>query len=224
MRKIKYLMFIIVLIALGIVLYQFGIRYFLENQVLKQVIERLSADSRVAQAIVTKVKCNAASDRDLTTIKFVEYDTNGEPLPAKYFTFSGNIIQFQSLVVRFDDSYVKSGDKLRGRSIYLFWKIFMLDGKNTEVFDLVNINEVPEGYRISKVKNPFEEKIWQGFWKYALDTAARRNNGIKNAQIEAPGMKFVPGVIYTIKIEHDGGLRVDTSEIPEILRGEKVPF
>jgi hypothetical protein len=33
--------------------------------------------------------------------------------------------------------------------------------------------------------------------------------GIKNAQIEAPGTKFVPGLIYTIKIEHDGGLRID---------------
>ena len=39
----------------------------------------------------------------------------------------------------------------------------------------------------------------------------------------APGTKFVPGKLYTIKIEHDGGLRIDVSPLPEILAGEKIP-
>jgi hypothetical protein len=43
---------------------------------------------------------------------------------------------------------------------------------------------------------------------------------VKNAQIEAPGSIFVPGTIYTIKIEYDGGLRIDAKPIPEILKGE----
>ena len=47
--------------------------------------------------------------------------------------------------------------------------------------------------------------------------------GIKNAQIEAPGTKFLPGYLYTLKIEHDGGLRIDTSTIPPIMRGEIIP-
>jgi len=223
MRKIKYLTILILIIALGVIFYQFGIRYFIENQILKQVISRLNADSRIAQVMVTKVKHDVLANRDFTTIKFVEFDVKGKALTPKYFTFSGNLIQFQSLVVRFTDSCVESGDSLRGKSIYLFWKIFMLDDKNTEVFDLASVNEVPRGYKISNSRNSFEEKIWKNFWGYALSSKAGLNGGIKNAQIEAPGTKFIPGVIYTIKIEHDGGLRIDTSDIPEILKGEKIP-
>ena len=65
-------------------------------------------------------------------------------------------------------------------------------------------------------------KLWEEFWNYALDPKARERSGIKNAQIEAPGSMFLPGTIYTIKIEHDGGLRIDTRPVPEILKGEKV--
>jgi hypothetical protein len=223
MRKIKYITILILVIALGFVFYHFGIKYFIENQILKQVISRLNADSRIAQVMVSNVRHDILTNRDFTTIKFVEFDVKGKALVPKYLTFSGNLIQFQSLVIRFNDSYVATGDSLRGKSIYLFWKVFMLDGKNTEVFDLAGVNEVPLGYKISNSRNSFEEKIWKNFWEYALSSKAGLNKGIKNAQIEAPGTKFIPGIIYTIKIEHDGGLRIDTSEIPEILKGEKLP-
>lgn len=223
MKKINYLLNLLVVAALLFLAYQFGIKYFLENQVLKQVISRLNASSRVAEVIVTNVRYDNENRKDLTTIKFVEYDTNNKPLPPRYFTFSGNTIQFQSLVVRFNDAYVEAGDKLRGRSIYLFWKVFLLDGANTKVYDLVNINEVPKAYRISRMRNNFEEKIWRKFWNYALNPQEAKRMGIKNAQIEAPGTRFIPGFIYTINIEHDGGLRIDTLLIPEIIRGEKIP-
>ncbi|MFA6282363.1 MAG: hypothetical protein WCY05_07695, partial [Candidatus Omnitrophota bacterium] len=137
MKKIKYLLILLVVAVILVIFYEFGIKYFFENQVLKQVINRLSADTRVAEVIVTEVAYDKINRRDLTTIKFVEYDTNDKPLAPRYFTFSGNTIQFQSLVVRFDDAYVKSGDRLRGKSIYLFWKVFLLDGENTRVYDLV---------------------------------------------------------------------------------------
>ena len=48
--------------------------------------------------------------------------------------------------------------------------------------------------------------------------------GIKNAQIEAPGTRFVPGMLYTVKIEHDGGMRIDAQTLPLILKGEKAVF
>ncbi len=222
MRKIKLLISLAVIAALLFLAGNFGVKYFLENRILKQVINRLTADSRVAEAIVTNVQYDAVNKKDLTTIKFVEYDIDNKPLPPRYFTFSGNTIQFQSLVVRFNDTYVKAGDKLRGKSIYLFWKVFLLDGANTKVYDLVNIDEIPQAYKLPRVRNKFEEKIWNNFWEYALNPQKAETMGIKNAQIEAPGTRFVPGFIYTINIEHDGGLRIDTLLIPEILKGERI--
>ncbi len=193
-----------------------------ENVILKKVIERLSADSRIAEVIVSEVRREPKENKTYTTIKFQEYDSNSQPLPPQYFTFSSNIIQFQSLVIRFDDFYVKSGHPLKGKSAYLFMKVFALKDKDTEVFELSRINEVPKGYRAEEKVSVFEQRLWQEFWLYALEPQTAKRSGIKNAQIEAPGTKFVPGMLYTLKIEHDGGMRVDASPLPNILKSEKV--
>ncbi len=203
------------------------VRHRAENEALKQIIARLEADSRIAQVLVTGVRDDPENGETLTTIKVLEIDAQGRPLAPRFFTFSGNIIQFQSLVVRFDDSYVTSGHKLKGHSAYLFLKVFFLNGPRTEVFDMTPLREIPEGYKIdfrNKAAVGLQKDFWDRFWAYALDPAAARRVGIKNAQIEAPGTKFIPGILYTIKIEHDGGMRIDSEPIPEILKGERIVF
>ena len=220
---------IVIWIAVGLIIvggylfYQYAMRFELENRMLRQVIGRLTADSRIAEALVTDVVYDPLMAKHKTTIKFLEYDTKGNPLQPKYFTFFGNIIQFESLVVRFDSAFVENGDALKGKSAYLFWKVFFLDGANTQEYDISKIKEIPEGYKIDGNKNSYEVEFWRRFWEYAFDPKLAKANGIKNAQIEAPGTKFIPGMIYTIKIEHDGGIRIDASPIPNILKGEKIP-
>src|SRR4030042_4368754 len=196
----------------------------IENHLLKKVIERLTADSRVAEVIVTDVKRDTKTKKTYTTIKFLEYDTKLNPLEPKYFTFSGNVIQFQSMVMRFDDFYVKKGHPLKGKSAYLFMKAFMLTDRGAETFEITKVNEIPSGYKTADVKNAFEKRLWKRFWEYALNPKEAGKVGIKNAQIEAPGTKFIPGMIYTIKIEHDGGLRIDAKPVAPILKNEKIKF
>src|SRR3989338_11556876 len=210
------------ILAAGFIFYEFYYKNVLENKVLKAMVERLQADSRVAEVAVTNVEYNPLTSRHMTTIKFLEFDTRGQPLEPKYFTFAGNIIQFQSLVVRFDDSFVRNADALRGKSAYLFWKVFMLGGERTQEYPVTNVNEVPAGYKIEGPRNSFETEVWRNFWQYALDPERAKLKGIKNAQIEAPGTQFVPGLIYTLRIEHDGGIRIDAHRIPDVLRGERV--
>jgi len=192
------------------------------NRILHKVIERLSADSRIAEVLVSKSVYNENTKKIETTIKFLEYDSQNKPLEPRYFTFQGNIIQFQCLVIRFQDKLVQAGDKLRGKSAYLFLKVFALDGPKTQEFELTSLHEIPKGYKIEGKTNKYETKLWEDFWTYALDPKARDREGIKNAQIEAPGSIFLPGTIYTIRIEHDGGIRIDTRPIPEILKGEQL--
>ncbi len=222
MKKIIKITISLLIITGTILLVLFGWNYYHENKILNKIINRLEADSRIAKVMVTAISSNKENSKNLTTIKFLEYNTKGQPLKPKYFTFSGNIIQFQSLVIRFDDIYIRKKDKFRGKSAYLFWKAFMLDGENTEEYTITRLNKVPKGYEVIKGKSGFEEKLWKKFWTYAFDNKKANNMGIKNAQIEAPGTKFIPGMIYTIKIEHDGGMRIDSEPVPEILRGEKI--
>jgi len=100
----------------------------------------------------------------------------------------------------------------------------MLDGAKTQEYDITKINEVPQGYKLEDEENPVEAKFWSRFWEYALDPQRAKLRGIKSAQIEAPGTMFIPGNLYTIKIEHDGGLRIDAVPLSKILRGEKIPL
>ena len=199
-------------------------KYLGETRTLREIIKRLNADSRIAEVLVTSVETDAASGKNRTTIKFLEYDAKGNPLTPKYFTFLGNIIQFQSMVIRFEDRYVQSGNYLKGKSAYIFMKVFCLDGKDTEIFDINNINEIPTGYEVKGENRDFQKALWRRFWQYALDPGNANRIGIKNAQIEAPGTKFLPGILYTVKIEHDGGMRIDAKPLPDILKGEKVDF
>ncbi len=224
--KAKTLRSIFIILLCGVLGYQgYAVvtRTIHENAILKKVITRLEADSRVAEILVTGVNFNEVDQTTYTTIKFLEYDTRGNPLEPKYFNFSGNIIQFQSLVVRFDDMYIRQAHRLKGKSAYLFWKVFMLNGKNTQEYVITKVNEVPRGYRLENQEDPIEAKFWSRFWEYALDPQRAKSDGIKNAQIEAPGTMFIPGNLYTIKIEHDGGLRIDSAHLSKILLGEKIP-
>jgi hypothetical protein len=195
---------------------------FNREHVYQQMLERLQAESRAAQVLVTGVNYDEKLHRNMTTIKFVEDDSKGLPLPPKYFTFSGNLIQFQSLVVRFEDKFVAAGDRFKGRSVYLFWKVFMLDGPRTQEFPITEVNEVPGGYKIPGKTSGFENRFWKDFWRFAFDEVKARDAGVKSVQIEAPGALFIPGYLYTIHIEHDGGLRIDAKPVEPILQGEKV--
>ena len=222
MKKIRNIFYIFFLTVVCITGFQLYSKFLRENDILRQVISRLNADSRAAEVLVTGVQFDETTKKTYTTIKFLEYDSAGKPVLPKYFTFSGNILQFQSLVIRFEDIYIQRGDWLKGKSAYIFWKVFMLDGKNTQEFEVNKLNEIPDGYKVPGMNEPFEKYLWQHFWAYALDPKNAKHRGIKNAQIEAPGTMFVPGVLYTIKIEHDGGLRIDPSVLSPILKGEQL--
>jgi len=223
MKKIIAICLILVCALGAFSIFRTVVRYARENKILKEVISRLEADSRIAEALVTNVYFDETSKKTHTTIKFLEYDSKGKPLTPMYFTFPGNIIQFQSLVVRFDDIFVRNKDALKGKSAYLFWKVFMLDGRNTMEYEITKLNQIPAGYKIQGKDDPFEKKLWEKFWSYALDPKESKKIGIKNAQIEAPGTMFIPGTLYTIKIEHDGGIRIDAAPLPEIIKGERIP-
>ncbi|MDD4295222.1 MAG: hypothetical protein PHP69_06905 [Candidatus Omnitrophica bacterium] len=215
-----------IFIGLIVLFFIFSVRMYLkitesarQNKVLSDMVARLEKDSTLAQVLVTNVRFNEITGKNETTIKLVELDSMGVKLTPRYFTFPGNILQFQSLVVRFGDKYIKRGDSLRGKSISFLWKVFMLDGNKTREYEINQIYDVPGGFRVGRNVGAYERRIWKKFWEYALDI---NKDGIKNAQIEAPGKIFLPGMLYILKLEHDGGIRIDAEPLPEILRGEKI--
>jgi hypothetical protein len=221
MKPLTVVVFILIAVG-GFYAYQAIQEFAQENDILKQVVARLESDSRVAEVLVTGVNFNENDQKTYTTIKFLEYAVDDQPLDPKYFSFTGNIIQFQSLIIRFEDIHVREAHRLRGKSAYLFWKVFMLDGPNTQEYVITKVNEIPQGYQLEGAPSAFEKKLWSQFWDYAVDPEKAKHMGVKNAQIEAPGTVFIPGYLYTIKIEHDGGLRIEAAALSPILKGERI--
>ena len=140
-KILRNFLILAVLFFLFIIAYKFVFEFLM----MRQIIHNLKAESRIAEVLVTDSSLDEYTRKYTTTIKFLEYDVKGHPLKPKYFTFKGNLIQFQTLVVRFDDKYIEQGNRMKGKSIYLFLKAFVLDGKNTEEMVIAPANEIPQG-------------------------------------------------------------------------------
>lgn len=220
----RRLLLLIFVTALGVIGYSYYERQR-EVEALRQIVSRLTAEERVAEVWVKEYVKDDRGKPIKITIKILEKRDNGNPLNPIYCTFSlSDIIHFEALVIRLNDEIVMNG---KGKSIYLFRRAFALDdsGNTYEKCDINRPMEVPEGYKIENTSGEIsviERKYWRKFWEYALDNKKRDAAGVKNAQIEAPATRFVPNTIYRIILEHDGGLRIEATPIPDILKGERV--
>jgi hypothetical protein len=180
---------------------------------LEEVVGHLQGQDRVADVIVTdQHEVNGVLQ---TTLLFVEYARDGSPLPAKRFTFEGKTAHIDAMVINFDGKYVESRDPLRGRSIALFTRIFGDKQTPAQAPRIDDPGHIPAIYQGADPKvSEFEQDLWKDFWRLADDEAYRKSMGVRatgGAQGEAVWRPFEPGKLYTITLQHDGGLSI-TSE------------
>lgn len=202
----------------------------LAREVLQQqrAIERLTAESRVAEVYVTEqVRAGEMVDgkpapTDLTTMEFIELDREGHPLPSKRITVQGTRPRFEALVIKFSHDNVAMGHSLRGKSLALFTGVY---GEHQAPVDAVRLDkagDVPNVYRVSPEPSEFERKLWSRFWDYATDPALAEREGIREAQGEAPFKPMRKGEVWTITLQHNGGLNIKlrSGPRPEDRRGD----
>lgn len=193
----------------------------LEIERLTEVVGRLTAETRIAQVLVTDHARSPETGLRETTIKFVELDRQGKPLKPRFFTVDGDVIYFDSLVIKFDHEYVEQGEALRGKSVSLFRRIFSERQKPEDGFPMDDSGEgVPDIYRVDPTPSPFEVDLWKNFWRYATDPEEARRLGVRVIQGEAVYQRFIKGNLYTLSLDHDGGLNINVEPIPSILMDE----
>jgi hypothetical protein len=193
----------------------------LEIERLNQVVERLEATSRIAQVVVKDQGRNPETGKFETTVKFVEQDREGNALPERLFTVEGDVVYFDALVIKFMRDYVERGEALRGKSIHLFRRVFgeTQAPEKGEPIDAPSIDRgVPDLYRVSDVPTDFEADLWQNFWWYANNPEEARKKGVRVMQGEAVYTRFVRDNLYTLTLDHDGGINIEVESIPSILR------
>src|SRR4051794_41730170 len=82
-----------------------------KTEQLKQVVQRLEAERRGADVIVTGQKTENGMQK--TTLLFVEYAPDGSTLPARRVTIDGNVAPPHAVVVEVDPDFVQGHEPLR---------------------------------------------------------------------------------------------------------------
>jgi hypothetical protein len=179
------------------------------------VILRLTSERRVADVIVTDQ--HAVGDTLSTSIIFVEYGRDGSSLPARHFTLMGKMVHLDAMVVKFDGKFVADNDQLRGHSVALFTRVYGDDTAPVQGAIIDEPGKVPEPYRAANgTVSPFEQQLWQNFWRLADDDSYRNSMGVRVAQGEGVWRPFEPGKLYTITLEAAGGLNIASEPLKQI--------
>jgi len=188
-----------------------------KTEQLKQVVQRLGAERRVADMIVTEQTRSAAGTT--TALLFVEYGRDGSTLPAKRFTVDGDVAYVDAMVIKFDGKFVEQNDPLRGRSVALFTRLYGEHQPPEKGFRIDEPGRIPDVYRgADPYVMDFERDLWANFWKLADDESYRKAMGVRVAQGEAVWTKFQPDRLYTLTLESNGGLNITSSPLKGIYR------
>jgi hypothetical protein len=181
---------------------------------LRQIVQRLEAERRVADVIVTDQRTIGGTLR--TSILFVEYARGGTSLPPRRFTVEGKTIHLDAMVIKFDGKFVEQNDPLRGHSIALFTRLYGEAQPPADGFAVDEPGQVPAFYQSSDpALSQFQKTLWQNFWRLADDPSYRTSMGVRVAQGEGVWRPFEPERLYTISLESNGGLNIRS----EPLRG-----
>lgn len=179
-----------------------------EIEALSVALALSKVDHRVARLEVLAQGAPADDpERVRTTVRFTEVDSDGEPLgPGHEVTLEGKTVYVESLVIKFEDSYVEQGDPLRGASICLFRRLFG-DGQSPETgFPLDPAGEQPAVYAGDTTPNALHRALWERFWDYANEPELARALGVRAIHGEAPFIEARPGKTYRLELRASGGL------------------
>lgn len=185
-----------------------------ERQALKQVVENLTSEDRVAEVhVIDQVQAGEMLNGEpapttVTTIEFIELDRDGHPLPSKRFIIQDNVIFFDAWVLKFDSEHVALGDALRGKNLALFRRIYGENQEPSRGFPIDASSEVPNIFRINPEASEFEQQLWARFWDLAKNPELADEQGVSVVQGEAVYMPMCRGEVWSLTLQNNGGLNI----------------
>jgi len=171
---------------------------------LTTAVRFLKVDRRRARLSVIGQRQGA--DGLETTVRFEELGPEGLPLgePTEV-VLPGKLAYVESLVIKFDDTYVEQGDVWRGSSICLFRRLFSENQSPEEGWPLDRAGERPLPYTDDRSPD-LVSRLWMRFWDYANDPAAAAAAGVRAIHGEAPFIELRDGSSYLVELRASGGL------------------
>lgn len=188
-----------------------------EKKQLEEIVSRLTGERRVAEMLV--VDQQVVDGVKVSTLVFVEYGRDGQPLPPRTVVVHGETAHVDAMVIKFDDELVKQGDPLRGVSIALFTRIYGDATPPEQAMPIDPPGEIPAIYRGADPRvTEFEMQLWRDFWTLAYDESARKARGVRALVGQGIWEPVRPEVVYTLTLENDGGLSIRREPVRAVFR------
>lgn len=182
-----------------------------ENKELKASIARLTAEQEIGIAQVTEQR-RGADGQLQTTVRFVELPDGVGKIDTSY-TFHGDILYFEALVVKFEEPLVAKGEE---RSLYVWRRIYGERVAPADGFPLQPERVEPRRYEGAFVRLKLADRtaFWNGIWDLAHDPQRLRSLGVRAISGKAPSHQMRPGFRYHLKISATGELNIEAVADP----------
>jgi hypothetical protein len=188
-----------------------------ENHLLDQEVARLEVanrflrlDHRVARIeVIDQSPIEGGDGAVETTIVFTEIDPEGEAMgEGETMVIRGKQLYIDSMVVKFDDSFIEAGDALRGTSVAVFKRLFSDAVAPEAGIPIDSKNKHPLPFRGDDLPDPMYADLFDRIWDYANDPEAAAELGVRAIQGEAPSIEARPGKVYRVELRQSGGLTI----------------
>lgn len=220
--KLLLLVLLVVLGVWGFAVYRSAetFQQFLsENKELKAAITRLTQENQIGYAkVVEQTEQNGHTRTKLVFYQTDRDDSSQRVLEGEY-TVDGDVVHFDSLVVKFDDQMVLDGKQ---RSVYLWRRIYGDDTAPSQGQPIEQPGEEPARYRDLLpdpnlwdkllLKKDYSSRFWEAIWQLANDTEALKQYGIRAVYGNAVYTRLIPGKIYRFKINEAGQIYPEVVE------------
>ncbi|MCA9001209.1 MAG: hypothetical protein KDB61_04745 [Planctomycetes bacterium] len=180
---------------------------------LEVSLHLLKVDHRVARIEVIAQGPSAENPEVIeTTVRFQDLGEDGEPVDeGQVLVLKGKKVYLESMVIKFQDSYVEGGDYLRGSSVCLFTRMFgdnQAPSDGPEI-DTKGVHPHPYAAAGDGEEDLYYAELWTRFWDYANDPQLAESKGVRAMHGEAPFIETRPGKVYQVELRASGGLSIE---------------
>jgi hypothetical protein len=181
-----------------------------EKTVYERYLHNLLGEQRVAEVCILDQQ-RPADESVRTTVRFQEFRQNGQPLSPLVVTLPGEEIYIDAFVTIFESDAVKSG---QAKSLYLFRRIFTEQIAPQVGFPLYRSegsgDGIPQPYVHQDIDRTAQQRVWGDLWRLIEDTAYAETERVRTTFGQAVYAKMPPGQCYTLSLQHNGGLLLQT--------------
>src|SRR5215467_1704209 len=178
------------------------------NQALEAAIRLLRYAERRARLVVLD-QAPGPEGHPRTRLRFTELDSQADPVgEPRELTLDGDEVYVDTLVIKFEDTFVTAGDALKGKALLLFRRIFTDRRRPAEGDVLDREGQMPQSYAAERAPTAFERELWARFWELANDPEAAQKRGVRALHGEAVSTRLRKDRVYSITLRSTGELTI----------------